>query len=98
MANILTKRGGVENVATYEHICDTFADMQKIDKKQINLGSTCVVLKGQGGNVEVYMANTKKQWILLSNFAGGESGGGSEDEPSDLERVTEQELEEMLNG
>lgn len=98
MANILAKRGNQDNIVTYEHVCDTYADMTNIDKKQINLGSTCLVLRGKSGNVEIYMADTKKRWTLLSSFANSSSGGGSGDIPSDAERLTEEEIDEMLNG
>lgn len=63
MASIMTKRGSYDNVATYEHVCDTIQDMSNIDPKYITLGSTCIVLDG---SLEVYMANSAKQWILIS--------------------------------
>ena len=62
MANITTKRGQVDNVITYEHICDTAADMENIDPQEITLGSVCIVLDG---GLEVYMANSNKEWIAL---------------------------------
>jgi hypothetical protein len=31
MAQIMTKRGDADNIVTYEFICDTTADLQKID-------------------------------------------------------------------
>lgn len=63
MANIMTKRGAQDNVVTYEHICDTAADMENIDPQYITLGSVCIVLDGA---LEVYMANSKKEWIALA--------------------------------
>lgn len=63
MANITTKRGQVDNVITYEHICDTTADMENIDPQEITLGSVCIVLDG---GFEVYMANSNKEWIALA--------------------------------
>lgn len=64
MANIMTKRGQQDNVITYEHICDTAADMNNIDPKYITLGSVAIVLKGSAG-LEVYMATSNKEWIEL---------------------------------
>ena len=64
MANIMSKRGQSDNITTYEHICDTNADMQNIDPKYITLGSVCIVLKGDSG-LEVYMASSAKEWIRI---------------------------------
>lgn len=65
MANIMTKRGSQDNMVTYEHICDTRSDLEKIDPNYINLGSTAIVLQGEDG-VELYMATSTKTWVLLS--------------------------------
>lgn len=73
MANILVKRGQLDNVATYEHFCDITADMENIDPNQINLGSACIVLEGESGGIEVYLANSEKQWIQI-----GASGNSNE--------------------
>jgi len=64
MANIMTKRGQADNVITYEHICDTAADLDNIDPKYITLGSIALVLKGAAG-IEVYMATSNKEWVEL---------------------------------
>lgn len=64
MANIMTKRGQADNVITYEHICDTTADLDNIDPKYITLGSIALVLKGAAG-IEVYMATSNKEWVEL---------------------------------
>lgn len=61
---VMTKRGQVDNVITYEHICDTTADLDKIDPKYITLGSIALVLKGAAG-IEVYMATSNKEWVEL---------------------------------
>lgn len=61
---ITSKRGSQDNTITYEHICDTTEDLPKIDPKLITLGSIAIVLEGEVG-LEVYMANSKKQWISL---------------------------------
>ena len=61
---VMTKRGQADNVITYEHICDTIADLEKIDPKYITLGSIALVLKGAAG-IEVYMATSNKEWVEL---------------------------------
>ena len=65
MANIMTKRGSQDNVITYEHYCDTTADMANINPEYITLGSVCVVLQGSGGDLEIYLAGSNKQWVLI---------------------------------
>ena len=68
MAHVMTKNGTESNVNTYEYICDTTADLANIDSRYITLGSTAIVLEGDAG-LEVYMANSSKQWIsLMSNI------------------------------
>ena len=62
---ITSKRGNHDNLATYEFICDTVADLADIDPLQITLGSVAIVLQGESG-LEVYMANSQKEWIPLS--------------------------------
>lgn len=74
--NIMTKRGGLDNIATFEHVCDRKADLDNIPKNQITLGSLAIVLKGENDGLEVYMANSKKEWILLMGSSGS-GGGGS---------------------
>lgn len=77
---IMSKRGNLDNVVTYEHICDTTADMQKIDSKYITLGSTCIVISGDTGGMEVYLADSNKTWNplgMISGGGGGGDGGGS---------------------
>ena len=64
---ITSKRGQQENRATYEFICDAATDLQNIDPHQITLGSVAIVLQGESGNLEVYMANSKKEWIILGS-------------------------------
>ena len=65
MANVMTKRGSLDNVVTYEHVCDTAADLNNIDPNYITLGSVAVVLSGASGSFEVYMANSSKEWVSL---------------------------------
>ena len=62
---IMSKRGQQDNVVTYEHICDTTADLDAIDPAYITLGSVAIVLEGNAG-LEVYMANSNKEWISLT--------------------------------
>lgn len=69
MANIMTKRGSQDNIVTYEHICDTSADLENIDPRYITLGSIAVVLHGTSG-LEFYMADSNKEWVSVM------SGGG----------------------
>lgn len=86
MATIMTKKGSHDNIVAYEHVCDTIADMRAIDPKYITLGSVCTVLYGASGSLEVYMANSLKQWLLLSGAGnsdgGSEEGGGSNNHAS----------------
>lgn len=74
--HIISKQGSADNVLTYEHICDTSADMAKIDRKYITLGSVCIVLAGESGAMEVYMADSNKEWhdILMSSDNNTPSG------------------------
>ena len=78
MATIMTKQGNLDNVVTYEHICDTFEDIQSIDPHYITLGSTCVVINGESGGLEVYMADSNKEWqsISISSESSGDIGIG----------------------
>lgn len=74
MATIMTKQGRLDNVVTYEHICDTKADMNQIDPHYITLGSVCTVINGESDNLEIYIATSEKEWVLISEASGG--GGG----------------------
>lgn len=67
MATIMTKRGQLDNVVTYEHICDTVADMANINPSYITLGSVCIVIKGENDDLEVYMADSRKEWKIVSS-------------------------------
>lgn len=63
--NIMTKRGSEDNMITYEHYCDTTADMGNIDPKYITLGSVCIVVQGNNNDLDVYIAGSDKQWNLV---------------------------------
>lgn len=62
MAHIMTKRGSQDNIITYEHYCDTIADRENINPNEITLGSICIVVEGESGELEVYIANSNKEW------------------------------------
>ena len=91
--NILTRYGDQVNVSTYEHFCDTIEDMKNIDPKKINLGSICVVLSGSNGKLQFYIANSKKEWILASNFSSsGEEENNQEEEQIIDNSITIQDI------
>lgn len=75
MANIMTKRGNLDNTVTYEHYCDTIVDLNNIDPQYITLGSIAVVLIGNSGNLEVYIATSSKQWIQLNGTTNNAYNG-----------------------
>ena len=74
--NIMTKRGSLDNIVTYENYCDTYADLANIPKEYATLGSIAVVIEGQSGELEVYMSDSNHNWGLLST--GSSSGGGGD--------------------
>lgn len=71
--NVMTKRGSLDNVVTYEHFCDTKADLANIPKEQITLGSVAIVLKDEGNAIGVYIADSSKSWVAMSTSMGGAS-------------------------
>ena len=76
--HIISKQGNQDNVITYEHICDTRADMSNIERKYITLGSVCIVLQGENDAMEVYMADSNKEWhdiIVAGSNDGGSTAG-----------------------
>ena len=75
--NIMTKRGSLDNILTYEHICDTNADMATINPKYITLGTICIVLQGTNDSMEVYMADSDKEWHDIMSMGGSSSGSDS---------------------
>lgn len=77
--NIMTKVGHMDNVVTYEHVCDKTSDLNKIEPVYRTLGSVAIVIQGNTG-FEVYMANSKGEWISIG--AGGSSSDDEEDEDS----------------
>lgn len=75
--NIMTKRGSLDNNITYEHFCDTKADMVNINPNYITLGSVCIVINGEDDGMEVYMANSNKEWNSITMSAGSSEGSAS---------------------
>ena len=71
MATIMSKQGNVDNVVTYEHYCDTVADLDNIPYNESTLGSVAVVLVGESGGLEIYIANSNHEWIPLVSGGGG---------------------------
>lgn len=64
MANVMTKRGTLDNVVGYEHYCDTHKDMEKIDPRYVTLGSVCIVLEDEENNDELtfYLGKSNQTW------------------------------------
>ena len=86
MANIMTKRGSLDNIVTYEHYCDTKADLANIPENEITLGSTAIVLQDEDGALGVYIATSDKEWIAMMT-TGGSGGSGSDDSNSIIELI-----------
>ena len=76
MSSELAKYGNFEAYATFQHYCDTYADLAKIDPSEINLGSVAIVIEGESGGLEVYIAKSNKEWVLM-----GASSNEEEEEP-----------------
>lgn len=70
MAHILTKRGAQDNIVTYEHMCDTHADLNNIPSNQMTLGSTAIVLRDENDALGVYMSDSNKEWVPLLAVGG----------------------------
>ena len=69
--NIMTKRGSLDNVITYEHFCVTKADLINIPKSQITLGSVAIVLQDENDSMGIYIAGSDKQWNEISTSING---------------------------
>lgn len=74
MSAIMTKRGNMDNVVTYEFVCDTTADLSAIEPRYVTMGSVAIIIQGDSG-FEVYMANSKKEWINLGAIGGSSTSG-----------------------
>ena len=70
MSSIMTKRGNQDNIVTYEFVCDETADLAMIEPQYITMGSVAVIIQGDSG-FEVYIANSKKEWINLGALDNG---------------------------
>lgn len=93
--NIMTKRGQLDNIVTYEHFCDDVADLANIPQEQITLGSIAVALKdGSTEGLIVYIADSNKQWIPL--IVGG--GGNTPAPISDIAHICTQDEYDNTTG
>ena len=72
----MTKRGSLDNNITFEHYCDTTADLDDIDPVEINLGTIALVVAGAAG-LEVYMAKSDKSWVCIYGGVADTSGDTS---------------------
>lgn len=88
MASTMTKRGQADNIVAYEFVCDTTADLQKIEPKYVTMGSVATVIAGETG-FEVYMANSQKEWVNLGSAVGENQNGNQQGEQQ--EQQAEQE-------
>ena len=77
MAYAMTKQGSLDNCITYEFICDTITDMNAIENRYRTIGSVAVVLEGEGGGMEAYIAGSDKQWNNLGSLGASNSGSSS---------------------
>ena len=73
MAYAMTKCGSLDNIVTYEFICDTITDMNAIDNKYKTIGTIAIVLSGESDTLEVYICGSDKQWSNLGAIGAGES-------------------------
>lgn len=76
MANKMTKVGRLDNMVTYEHVCDAYEDLANIPKEYVNLGTIALILHGQSGGLEAYMADSAGEWVTILS---GSSESGSSD-------------------
>lgn len=68
MAYVMTKRGQMDNQVANEFMCDTAADLNKIDSSEITFGSVAVILD----TMEVFIANSKKEWKSMTPVSSEE--------------------------
>lgn len=97
--NVMTRRGSLDNIVTYEHVCDTAADLLNIPIQRSTLGSTAIVLRGESGDFEVYIANSNGEWMLISMGSGGSgSSGGNGGTDTSQDTVTAADLLEGVTA
>ena len=68
MAYVMTKRGQMDNQVANEFMCDTTADLSRIDASEITFGSVAVILD----TMEVFIANSKKEWKSMTPVSSEE--------------------------
>ena len=68
MAYVMTKRGQMDNQVANEFMCDTTADLSKIDSSEITFGSVAFILD----TMEVFIANSKKEWKSMTPVSNEE--------------------------
>lgn len=68
MAYVMTKHGQMDNQVANEFMCDTAADLSKIDSSEITFGSVAVILD----TMEVFIANSKKEWKSMTPVSSEE--------------------------
>ena len=71
MAYVMTKHGQMDNQVANEFMCDTTADLNKIDSSDITFGSVAVILD----TMEVFIANSKKEWKSMTPVSNEEVEG-----------------------
>ena len=72
--NIITKQGSLDNNITYEHYCDTKADLANIPKDQITLGTVAIVLKDEGNEMALkygikYIETSAKDTVNIEELS-----------------------------
>ena len=72
MAYKMTKRGSLDNEIANEFFCDTETDLNNIPNELVNLGSVAVVIDG----MEIYIANSNKEWISMTPTSSEDEEGG----------------------
>ncbi len=60
MAYILKTHLGSQNVGINEYICDSHADLEKIPKDTLSMGSMAFIIDSE----EIYILNSKKEWVI----------------------------------
>ena len=77
--NIMSKRGQQDNIVTYEHWCDTVADLANIAPQYATLGSVAIVVKGAAG-LEAYIADSNGEWqLVVGGVEEDQQNGGDND-------------------
>lgn len=92
--NIMTKKGSLDNIITYEHFCDNKSDLANIPISQITLGSVAIVLNDENNSLGVYIADSNKTWISAMTSTGGTTASDSITIGSTT--ITEQQLQALL--